>query len=255
MRRAGLTVFFILFFVAAAAYAADLRETDYLYQDGAITWQVEPSHVVCSGCFFPPEPLSYHPTDVGSLVVRVKASSPIVAVEPVGNNSDAVGKAAVVPNLEEVKQILAGLKTEGEPLKNSEPVPNLPKDSYSKELKGCSSSTAQTQVLEQSPSKTLATVYFAFGSYRLKEGEMQKIQNIVKEVKGKKVSVRGYTCDIGTKERNDILAIKRAGAVYEALLKNGITASLMTMSGEGKCCYAGSNKNENRRVEIITHAE
>jgi outer membrane protein OmpA-like peptidoglycan-associated protein len=65
------------------------------------------------------------------------------------------------------------------------------------------------------------------------------------------LSVMGYTCDLGSKARNDVLAMKRAEAVAAYLRKSGLHA--LRVSGTGKCCYATKNLRKpylNRRVEV-----
>ena len=66
--------------------------------------------------------------------------------------------------------------------------------------------------------------------------------------KGQGVEVTGYTCELGSKEHNDRLALSRAEAVENILETNGIKPA--AVSGEGKCCYISGNKEINRRAEI-----
>lgn len=64
-------------------------------------------------------------------------------------------------------------------------------------------------------------------------------------------SVTGYTCDLGRKDHNDILARQRAEAVAVYLRKAGMHLSEVT--GTGKCCYATNDPDKrymNRRVEV-----
>lgn len=103
-----------------------------------------------------------------------------------------------------------------------------------------------------SESKLFATIYFSFGSSSYKASEEKKLVETIlslKEQKNKKVKVSGYTCDIGSKEYNDRLAMSRANTVVKRLEANGIKVD--QVSGEGECCYASENKKSlNRRVEI-----
>ena len=61
----------------------------------------------------------------------------------------------------------------------------------------------------------------------------------------------GYTCDLGSKAHNDVLAIKRAEAVAAYLRKAGLHA--IWVAGTGKCCYATKDPGKrylNRRAEV-----
>ncbi|MBI5328323.1 MAG: OmpA family protein [Deltaproteobacteria bacterium] len=242
-----LTLFFTVLPLVAAVHTAGasaLRELDYFYNDNdsAVTWQVIPAHVICSSCSPIPKIL-YHPANVENMVVRVKASMPATYVDPVAGSN---------LNLSEVKQIVAELKT-GQSL-------SLPKESsgdikIKEEVKGCPASPVQPQALKQH-TENMVTVHFGFDSFALEGAELNKLRDAAKKMSGEKIVVRGYTCDVGTKEHNNILAIKRALSVYEDLIKSGIDSRLVMLSGTGKCCYVGDSKDkENRRVEIITRQE
>lgn len=65
------------------------------------------------------------------------------------------------------------------------------------------------------------------------------------------VEITGYTCDIGTKPYNDLLAKKRAASVATYLEQKGIHP--LHVTGKGKCCYVSTHKRAkylNRRVEV-----
>lgn len=86
------------------------------------------------------------------------------------------------------------------------------------------------------------TVYFDFDSAKLRESEKAKLSDL----KGRRgrLSITGYTCDIGTREYNDRLAVRRAQAVRDYLEVDA------EVSGKGKCCYVSADRKKNRRVEI-----
>lgn len=63
------------------------------------------------------------------------------------------------------------------------------------------------------------------------------------------VEVRGFTCDLGSKKRNDRLALKRAEVVSGMLQEVGVSKEKISMEGLGKCCYQTSPA-QSRRVEI-----
>ncbi len=113
-----------------------------------------------------------------------------------------------------------------------------------------SKSTQPTQGMELSRTFVL----FALDSFTLDASQEAKLSSFVAETKDRKdfsVSVVGYTCDLGRKAHNDILAEKRARTVATYLEKAGIRSARVT--GAGKCCYTTedpSRRSLNRRVEI-----
>ncbi len=103
---------------------------------------------------------------------------------------------------------------------------------------------------DEQPACPDMSVYFDFGSSRIKDEDRLRIEDFAKNLTGKTgVLVKGYTCDIGAKKFNDRLAMDRARAVASILKKNGTTP--VTVSGEGKCCYVSEDRALNRRVEIL----
>ena len=70
-----------------------------------------------------------------------------------------------------------------------------------------------------------------------------------------KGEIRGYTCNLGPEEYNQMLSEKRAKAVEEYLENKGIDASRFTSKGYGASNPIASNdtresRQENRRVEL-----
>lgn len=93
-------------------------------------------------------------------------------------------------------------------------------------------------------------VYFDFNSAALKDSEKDKINQTISP-NTKVDTVTGYTCDIGTKKYNDMLALKRARTVSSYLKEKGVIP--LKVEGKGKCCYVSEEerlKNLNRRAEI-----
>jgi len=79
---------------------------------------------------------------------------------------------------------------------------------------------------------------------------MEAKQELTKQ--NKTVIVDGYTCDIGDKHYNDLLARKRARNVASYLKTTG-SIQPSSVTGQGKCCYATGDpgtKHLNRRVEV-----
>ena len=100
-----------------------------------------------------------------------------------------------------------------------------------------------------------SAVHFALDSYRLEVGEIARMQSLIKESGDVGiVSLKGYTCDIGTEEHNSDLSLKRAQQVAKFLSNEGV--SIGQIDGLGACDpVSESNKSLNRRVEILTAKE
>jgi outer membrane protein OmpA-like peptidoglycan-associated protein len=113
---------------------------------------------------------------------------------------------------------------------------------------------ATTRPAKESRQPLEITVYFPFGEFRLKGGESAKLDAAVESLKAAdKIEITGYTCRIGSKRQNDILAIKRASEVATYLSSGGISREKMEVKGTGKCCYRDNTRLDiNRRVEVKT---
>jgi outer membrane protein OmpA-like peptidoglycan-associated protein len=115
--------------------------------------------------------------------------------------------------------------------------------------------SVQTVVPDQTvgqiaPQEVKATIMFKLDSSRLDQKANEEILRLTKELKGQKVRVDGYTCQLGTKTHNDKLAKKRAKTVADSLKRHGIKVAQIT--GEGQCCYFDTKHLElNRRVEVL----
>lgn len=84
---------------------------------------------------------------------------------------------------------------------------------------------------------------------------LSRIAGILSTVKGYSIYVYGYTDDVGTQEYNLGLSERRAGAVRDYLVANGIDPKIMTAKGFGKSNprVPGDTlqaRAKNRRVEI-----
>ena len=100
---------------------------------------------------------------------------------------------------------------------------------------------------------------FDFDKATLKPDGKRLVDTAVKVMKDKsdlKVSVEGHTDSIGSEAYNQKLSERRAKAVRDYLVSQGIDASRITTRGFGKSKPVASNdtaegRAENRRVEII----
>ena len=102
------------------------------------------------------------------------------------------------------------------------------------------------------------SVRFAFDNSTLRPEDkevLSRIAGILSTLKGYQIYVYGYTDDIGTKEYNQKLSKRRAKSVYDYLVKNGLSPSIMTTKGFGEAdpLVPGNSPQAraiNRRVEI-----
>src|ERR1700693_3990385 len=109
----------------------------------------------------------------------------------------------------------------------------------------------------------MADVLFAFGKYDLRPNAREalaKLSGIVIGHPGLKLSVEGYTDSIGSDEVNQTLSEKRAGAVRDYLVQQGVDPASINATGFGKSNPVASNdtnegRQQNRRVEIIISGE
>ena len=91
--------------------------------------------------------------------------------------------------------------------------------------------------------------------------ELQKAIGFVKKYQGYKVSIEGHTDSRGTERYNQRLSERRAAAVKEYLLKQGVAdGARLKAKGYGKSKPIADNSTEkgrfeNRRVEILILSE
>ncbi|RMH01683.1 MAG: OmpA family protein [Aquificota bacterium] len=113
--------------------------------------------------------------------------------------------------------------------------------------------------IQGEPLKVTARVHFDFNKATIKKEYIPLLNEVVKVLKENPnvgVRIEGYTDDIGSKAYNDKLALKRAMAVRDYLIKAGIPKERIEVVGFGKERYIASNETPmgrftNRRVEFI----
>lgn len=195
--------------------------------------------VLCTQC---PEgePLERDMDEI-PLTIRMSASDVPIIAESM-ENQPAPGTEAIQP-----------IPGESSELIQPAPVPseNLPQETSPPALVHSSSLLSSMVVTNETNTggACIGPLYFDLNSAKIRATEREKLKASTDILKGsKKIEVNGYTCDIGTKEYNDKLALRRAHAVDQVLQKMGITVA--AVKGEGKCCYVSDDKPKNRRVEI-----
>lgn len=99
---------------------------------------------------------------------------------------------------------------------------------------------------------------FAVNSATLLSGaydELNRVANVLKQYPETNIQIMGHTDSTGSEDANMRLSQRRAEAVRNALVGNGVNASRMTLIGYGESRPIASNDTEagrqmNRRVEI-----
>ena len=108
-----------------------------------------------------------------------------------------------------------------------------------------------------SSSDGFRSIYFAFGDYSIPSGmESNMNTNIqVATSAGAKIKIEGNCDEFGTDEYNYALGLKRAKAVKDSLVAQGVASSKMVMVSFGESspvCQTPSDScyDRNRRVDI-----
>jgi len=138
----------------------------------------------------------------------------------------------------------------------------LPKPSLEETLKSPPSISLPDIKLEEldvGESIVVPNIYFEFNQAYLRRESIKTLDNIVAQLKRNpriKLEIQGHTDNIGTKEYNQKLSEKRADAVMEYLIKNGISPERLRTRGFGETKPLASNNTEegrskNRRTEFL----
>lgn len=129
-------------------------------------------------------------------------------------------------------------------------------DNQAKEL----AAIAETKRTEQGlVSKLKSDILFETGKSDLKpaaKNNLAEMAGIMKKYPENVLTINGYTDSTGSEKLNEELSQKRAQAVKNELVNNGMPASTITTVGLGPANPVGSNataagRQQNRRVEIV----
>jgi outer membrane protein OmpA-like peptidoglycan-associated protein len=109
----------------------------------------------------------------------------------------------------------------------------------------------------------MSDVVFDTGAYTLKPAakeKLAKISGIVQAHQGLRLEVEGFTDNVGSEETNRVLSEKRAEAVRQYLMQQGVNPSTITAHGFGEDRPVASNdtssgRQMNRRVEMIVSGD
>jgi len=119
-----------------------------------------------------------------------------------------------------------------------------------------------TNTTPNTESKVTLLVFFGFNNAMLSAEsypELDRVAKLLKEQPAVQIELAGHTDGDGTDEYNQLLSAKRALAVKNYLVLQGISGSRLTPAGYGKTKPIASNDEEegraqNRRVEMVIKA-
>ncbi len=105
------------------------------------------------------------------------------------------------------------------------------------------------------------SVPFAFGSAQLGAGGQAVMRQVIDELpRNARITIAGRTDSSGPTAVNDALALARAQAVRDHLVRaRPELAPALTLDAQGSCCFTASNdtatgRARNRRVDILAEA-
>jgi outer membrane protein OmpA-like peptidoglycan-associated protein len=109
----------------------------------------------------------------------------------------------------------------------------------------------------------MSDVLFKSGSFELLAGareRLAKISGIVLAYPSLRLSVEGHTDSVGSDDYNQQLSERRAEAVRDYLVQQGIASEAVSASGFGKTAPVATNdtpegRQQNRRVELVLSGE
>jgi outer membrane protein OmpA-like peptidoglycan-associated protein len=116
----------------------------------------------------------------------------------------------------------------------------------------------QARVTDRGLVLTLGDVLFSSGTATLNgggNGHLDKLAGFLNRYPDRSAAIDGYTDSIGSDDYNQGLSERRAGAVKDFLVTQGIEATRLTAVGMGKSSPVASNgtsagRQQNRRVEV-----
>jgi OOP family OmpA-OmpF porin len=117
----------------------------------------------------------------------------------------------------------------------------------------------KTQQTDRGLVLTLGDVLFETGKAELRPGALRNLYPLVtflQKYPERRVLIEGHTDSVGSESSNLDLSQRRADAVRDFLLQNGVNAAQITTRGYGKASPVASNdtatgRQQNRRVELI----
>ncbi|RDB36235.1 MAG: hypothetical protein DCC88_06040 [Spirobacillus cienkowskii] len=121
-----------------------------------------------------------------------------------------------------------------------------------------SESTAKVATQTPDSSLILKTIYFDFNKYVIREDQKDSAMQIAEKLKSSsslEIQIQGNTDDRGSTEYNIALGQKRAQALKNFLISNGVQNNIETISfGKERPAVKGNNEDawaKNRRDDIV----
>ncbi len=106
---------------------------------------------------------------------------------------------------------------------------------------------------------TLGDTLFATGRSELKSGataNLDRVTTFLNEYPKRTAAIEGYTDSVGSDEMNQSLSQRRADAVKNYLVRQGVGSARLTSEGRGEGSPVADNESvagrqQNRRVEVV----
>jgi len=122
----------------------------------------------------------------------------------------------------------------------------------------------QLEILQAQPTDrglvlTLGDTLFATGKAEIKSGatvNLDRLTAFLNEYPKRTAAIEGYTDSMGSEEMNQSLSERRANAVKNYLVGQGVGSARLTASGRGETSPVADNESaagrqQNRRVEVV----
>ncbi|MGV3697762.1 OmpA family protein [Flavobacterium sp.] len=116
----------------------------------------------------------------------------------------------------------------------------------------------------QAQEETVHSIYFEFDKYALNEKEVNAAMDYIKKTDSTRIEsiqIYGYTDDVGKDDYNSKLSTKRATAIQQRFVENGIKSKIIvTIEGKGKIMIDDDilenlpeRRSKNRRVDVVVN--
>lgn len=116
----------------------------------------------------------------------------------------------------------------------------------------------------QAQEEVVHSVYFEFDKFALNEKEVNEAIDFIKKTDSTRIEdiqIFGYTDDVGKDAYNFKLSTKRANAIQQRFIENGIKSKIIvTIEGKGRILIEDDivenlpeKRSKNRRVDVVVH--
>ena len=123
----------------------------------------------------------------------------------------------------------------------------------------CRTDIYYVDMINESPVITIEDMLFDFNKYTIKfsnHNVLDRLTEVIEDNKEYNIQIVGHTDNVGGVEYNQTLSEKRAEAIFNVLLKRGVSTDRLSFVGLGESNpfvenTTDLNRKKNRRVEII----